>query len=326
MQRYAWAVLGVVVCLVLGMGLLADAAEPLKIGFSTWVGYGPLFLARDKGYLKAEGVNVEFVKVEDPKDRFAALAAQRLDGLVSTIDTMILYLKTGKEYQYVLALDDSNGGDGIVARKEITSIKDLKGRKVAFAEGSVSQFFLNVLLREAGLKQADIVSVNMKAGDAGAAFVAERVDAAVTWEPHLTKGKKTPFGHLLIDSSKTPGLITDVLIFRTEVIQARPKEVQAIVNGWNKAVAYWKENPRESNAIMAKAVGGWLEDVKEFEETLTGIKFYDGAANRQFVGTAANPGPMAKTAQNAIDIWSSFGSVQVKGITGKDLINYSFVQ
>jgi NitT/TauT family transport system substrate-binding protein len=326
MRRYVWAVLGVMICLILGVGHLAGAAEPFKIGFSTWVGYGPLFLARDKGYLKAEGVDVEFVKVEDPKDRFAALAAQRLDGLVSTIDTMILYLKTGKEYQYVLALDDSNGGDGIVARKEITSVKDLKGKKVAFAEGSVSQFFLNVLLREAGLKQADIVSVNMKAGDAGAAFVAERVDAAVTWEPHLTKGKKTPFGHLLIDSSKTPGLITDVLIFRTDVIQARPKEIQAIVNGWNKAVTYWKENPRESNAIMAKAVGGWLEDVKEFEETLTGIKFYDGPANRQFIGTAANPGPMAKTAQNAIDIWSSFGSVQVKGITGKELINYSFVQ
>jgi NitT/TauT family transport system substrate-binding protein len=135
---------------------------------------------------------------------------------------MILYLKTGKEYQYVLALDDSNGGDGIVARKEITSVKGLKGKKVAFAEGSVSQFFLNVLLREAGLKQSDVVSVNMKPGDAGAAFVAERVDAAVPGSAP-DQGKKTPFGHLLIDSSKTPGLITDVLIFRTDVIQARGK-------------------------------------------------------------------------------------------------------
>jgi len=326
MRRCAWVVAVVVGCFVLGVAPLAGAGEPFKIGFSTWVGYGPLFLARDKGFLKAEGVEVEFLKVEDPKDRFAALAAQRLDGLVSTIDTMILYLKTGKEYQYVLALDDSNGGDGIVARKEIATIKDLKGKKVAFAEGSVSQFFLNVLLREAGLKQSDVVSVNMKAGDAGAAFVAERVDAAVTWEPHLTKGKKTPFGHLLIDSSKTPGLITDVLIFRADVIQARPREIQGIVNGWNKAVAYWKENPRESNAIMAKAVGGWLEDIKDFEETLTGIKFYDGPANRAFVGTAADPGPMAKTVQNAIDIWGSFGSVQVTGLTAKDLINYNFVR
>lgn len=326
MRRHSWIVVGLIVGLILGVAPLAAAAGPLKIGFSTWVGYGPLFLARDKGYLKAEGVEVEFVKVEDPKERFAALAAQRLDGLVSTIDTMILYLKTGKEFQYVLALDDSNGGDGIVARKEIASVKDLKGKKVAFAEGSVSQFFLNVLLREAGLKQSDIISVNMKPGDAGAAFVAERVDAAVTWEPHLTKGKKVPFGHLLIDSSKTPGLITDVLILRTDVIQARGREIQGIVNGWNKAVSYWKQNPKESNAIMAKAVGGWLEDVKEFEETLTGVKFYDGPANVQFMGTAARPGPMGTTVQNAIDIWSSFGSVQAKGVTAKDLINYSFVK
>ena len=70
--------------------------------------------------------------------------------MVSTIDTMIPHLKTGKEFQYVLALDDSAGGDGIVARKEIKSIRDLRGRKVAVQEGSVSQFFLNVLLRDAG--------------------------------------------------------------------------------------------------------------------------------------------------------------------------------
>ena len=45
----------------------------------------------------------------------------------------------------------------------------------------------------------------MTAADAGAAFVAERVDAAVTWEPWLTRGRQAPHGHLLIDSSKHPG-------------------------------------------------------------------------------------------------------------------------
>ena len=46
-----------------------------------------------------------------------------------------------------MALDDSAGGDGIVARKEIRSVRDLRGKRVAVQAGSVSQFFLNVLLR-----------------------------------------------------------------------------------------------------------------------------------------------------------------------------------
>jgi NitT/TauT family transport system substrate-binding protein len=185
----------------------------------------PLFLAREKGFLKEEKVEVDLINMEDPKEGFA-MAAGRLDGVVSTIDTMLLYLKTGKEFQYVLALDDSAGGDAIVARKEIKSVKDLKGKKVAFAEGSVSQFFLNVLLRESGLSQKDVDAVNMKPGDAGAAFVAEKVDAAVTWEPWVTKSKNTAFGHVLVDSSDA-GLITDVLIFRRDVIEKRGRRSRA---------------------------------------------------------------------------------------------------
>lgn len=301
------------------------AAEPLKIRYSTWVGYGPLFLAREKGFFKEENVDVDLINMEVPKEGFFALAAGRLDGVVSTIDTMVLYLKTGKEYQYVLALDDSAGGDGIVARKEITSLKDLKGKKVAFDEGSVSQFFLNVLLKEAGLAQKDIEAVNMSAGDSGAAFVAGKVDAAVTWEPWLTKGKSAPHGHLLVDSSKTPGLITDVLIFRRDVIEKRGREVQGVVNAWNKAVAYWEKNPKESNEIMAKAVGGWLKDPKVFEETLGGVKFFNREANRRFFGTPAQPGPISRTVQNSLDIWGGFGKLQVK-VPAKELINHAFVK
>ncbi len=318
-----WMVIGV----MLGGLTLAGvaAAEPLKIRYSVWVGYGPLFLAREKGFLKEEKVEVDLINMEDPKEGFFAMSAGRLDGVVSTIDTMLLYLKTGKEFQYVLALDDSAGGDAIVARKEIKSVRDLKGKKVAFSEGSVSQFFLNVLLRESGLSQKDIDAVNMKPGDAGAAFVAEKVDAAVTWEPWVTKSKNTAFGQVLVDSSKTPGLITDVLIFRRDVIEKRGKEIQGVVNAWNKAVAYWEKNPAESNEIMAKGLGDWLKDPKVFAETLSGVKFYNRAANVKFFGTAQKPGDLAKVAQNAIDIWGSFGKLQAK-MTPKDLINYSFVK
>jgi NitT/TauT family transport system substrate-binding protein len=311
----------------LGLGLAETeaAAEPLKIRYSVWVGYGPLFLAREKGYFKEEKVEVDLVNMEDPKEGFFAMAAGRLDGVVSTVDTMMLYLKTGKEFQYVLALDDSAGGDGIVARKEIRSVRDLRGKKVAFAEGSVSQFFLNVLLKEAGLSQRDIVAVNMKPGDAGAAFVAEKVDAAVTWEPWVSKGKSAPHGHVLVDSSKTPGLITDVLIFRRDVIEKRAAEIQGVVNAWNKAVAYWERNPAESNEIMARAVGDWLKDPKVFAEVLGGVRFYNQAANARFFGSADKPGDLYRVVQNAIDIWGGFGRLQTRMAPG-ELVSHRFVK
>ncbi len=75
---------------------------------------------------------------------------------------------------------------------------------------------------------------------------------------------------------------------------------------------------------MAKGVGGWLKDPKDFKETLSGIKFYGGDDNKTFFGTKDKPGPLSHTVQDAIDIWSSHGKLQVKA-TPADLINYSYV-
>lgn len=318
-----------VVALVAGL-LVTPATSapvaPLKIGYPVWVGYGPLFLAEKKGFLKELGTSVEFILMEDTKPRYVALAARRIDGLMTTIDTVVQRVKPDLQMAAILPMDDSKGGDGIVARKEINSVRDLKGKKVAFSEGSVSHFFLAFLLRQNGMSLKDITAVNMTAGDAGAAFVAGKVDAAVTWEPWLTKGKSAPHGKILVDSSATPNLIVDVLVFRKDVIKARPRDMQNIVDAWVKAVEFWKSNPDEANTIMAGAVGGWLKDTKVFAETLAGVRYYDRAALREFFGTKAAPGPGVKTTQFAIDLWTQLGKAGMKGIKAADILDGSFVK
>jgi NitT/TauT family transport system substrate-binding protein len=299
-------------------------AETVRIAHSTWVGYGPLYIARDKGFFKEHGVDVDLIVMEDPKDRFPALLADKIDMIASTVDTGILYAKKPDQFQYIAAVDDSDGGDGIVAKKEIKTVADLKGHSVAVSEGSVSEFYLNVLLGKVGLKESDLKVVNMTAAEAGAAFVANKVDAAVTWEPWLSRGKKTDFGHLVVDSSTTPGLITDVLTVTKDYATNHAKAAKAVVDAWNEAVAFQRAHPDEANVIMAKGVGGWLKDPKVFAETLSGIKFYGAEDNKKFFGTKDHPGPMLETVKEAIDVWSSHGKMQVK-MTPEDIINYSFV-
>jgi len=315
--------------LLLAVGILthpapAPAQTVLRIGYPVWVGYGPLFLADKKGFTKELGIKVEFVLMEDTKIRYVALAGKKLDGLMTTVDTMVQRARSDFKFAAVMAFDDSKGGDGIVARKEIKTVADLKGKKVAFGEGSVSHFLLGFLLDKNGLSFKDIVAVNMTAGDAGAAFVAGKVDAAVTWEPWLTKGKSAPHGHILVDSSQTPGLIVDVLVFRRDVLQSRGSDVRKIVQAWHKGVDYWKANPDESNKIMAGAIGGWLKDPKAFAETLTGIRYYDAAANKAYFGTKGAPGEVSKTAQFAIDFWTRLGKTQMK-LKPSDIIDPSFI-
>jgi hypothetical protein len=61
--------------------------------------------------------------------------------------------------QCVLVTDDSRGADGIVGNSDIRSIAELKGRTVAVPVGSSNQFYLNLLLQEAGLSEADLGEV-----------------------------------------------------------------------------------------------------------------------------------------------------------------------
>ena len=302
----------------------SSAADTLKLGYATWVGNGPFFVALEKGFFDEEGVEVELITMDDPKVRMAALQAGRIDAAAAGLDNILFFVKPDLPLQYLLVLDDSKGGDGIIARTEIETIADLKGKQVAYSEGSVSQYLLNVMLRRAGLGIDDIESVNMKVGDAGSAFVAGRLDAAVVWEPWLTRARDTDFGHVLMDTSTAPGLIMDVLVARPDLIESRRDEFAAVVRAWYRAVDHLQSNPQESNEIMARGTGGWLKDPDVFAETLTGVEIFGRDRNLDFFGTSENPGEMKMAVQTAIDTWRSFEKLETQ-LDPDSLINYTIV-
>jgi len=320
-QRYTHYV---TLVLILFCPLAPAQAEQLVLGHSTWVGYGPFYIARDKGYFEEEGVDVKLQIMENTSIKMGALIAGQIDAVASTADEFPLYMKPEIPLRYIFAVDNSKGGDGVVSQKEINSVADLKGKKVAFEEGSVSQFFINALLREAGLTQDDISMINMTATDAGVAFTANRVDAAVTWEPHLSQGAATEHGKILVSSVEKPGLIVDVVAVTQETLDTRRPELEALWRGWNRALAFLKDNPDESFAIMAKGVGGWLEDPNEFAATVTGIEYLDKTRNQELFGTPDSPGQLYQTLDYALEIWRDFGRVQVESSAG-DIIDHSIL-
>jgi NitT/TauT family transport system substrate-binding protein len=309
--------------LALGMAWPAEA-ETLKLAHSTWVGYGPFYIARDKGFFKEEGVDIELTIMEDTPSKMGALQAGQVDLVASTADEFPIYMPPGKLLHYILAVDNSKGGDGIVAHKDINALTDLKGKKVAFETGSVSQFFFNAVLKQAGMSESDVEVVNMTATDAGVAFVAGQVDAAVTWEPALSQGANSENGHLLLSSADKPGLITDVIAVTPETAIKHQAELKAFVRAWYRALEFIKTNPDEANQIMASGVGGWLADPTVFKQTLAGIEYLDKSSNQTFFGSPATPGQISKTLGYALDIWSEKGRIQAK-IKPEDLIDYSFV-
>jgi NitT/TauT family transport system substrate-binding protein len=302
----------------------AGAADPVKIGFNIWVGYGPLYIARDKGFFQKRGIDVELIIKEEVREKLGDLTAGKLDMAASGGGTSLIYLTEPDQLQYVAATEDSNGADGIIATKEITSLADLRGKRVALNRGGLPEFYFATLLNSAGLKESDVNIVDLRGDVVGKAFIDRLVDAAVTWEPFLSRAKATDFGHLLIDTSVTPGVVFDVLVARKSFVVKHPNDVKAVVDAWNEAVAYYDSHREEAIELMARDMGDWLKDPKTFAETLEGVKYYGAADNRAFFGTKEKPGPLYESVKEAIAVWSELGKMKVKA-TPENIINYRFV-
>lgn len=283
--------------------------QPFRITFNTWVGFAPLYLAQEKGIFKQFGLNkVEIVKIDDAGARKASMKAGRIEGYASSVDNWALDSAQGVDGKIVMAFDESRGGDGIVAKKSISKLTDLKGKTVGVQPGMPGQFLLFHLIKKAGLQLSDIKTVDMDSDKAGAAFVAGKLDAAVTWEPWLSKATGSG-GHVLVSTKDNPGLIVDVLAAPPSVLKDRPKDLDALMKAWFAALDYWKAHKDESDALMAKALGLPKAD---FVAMCGGVHFYNLQENQAYIGTVSAPGPMFQIFGSAGSVWSERGIIKTQ--------------
>jgi len=287
-------------------GQTTQAGKPtVRLIANTWVGYSPLYLARELGYFADEGVNVEILPIEDIAQKKASLLSGRVDAVADTLDSFVLMANEDIRSSVVGQLDISLGADGVMATNDIKTIKDLKGRTVAMQRNFISESFLNYLLIKNGLKPTDVTPLDMEGGAAGAAFVAGTVDAAVTFEPWLSKAKERPDGTLLTSSRDEPGVIVDVLIVRNEFLQENPDAVRGVLAAWFRAVDYAKKNPTEAYAIMAPF---YKVTPEEFAGFLDGLVWNDAAENLRYFTS----GKAIDVAETFTDVFLTTGQIEEK--------------
>ena len=267
------------------------------LGQSSWVGYAPLYLADKMGFFDAHGADVDVQYFESKTDSKSALAAGRIQGMSTTVDTHVMSAASGMNLSVILALDDSYGGDGVSAKSEIKDIPSLAGHTVALdTSGGASYFWFQYLLKQNDMTLDDVQVVNMSSGDAGAAFVAGEVDAAVTWEPWLSKAKETDNGSVLVDSTATPGVIVDALAMDSNFAKEYPGTCKAIVEGWYDALAYIETSPDEAYKIMMEYTGD--ETVDALKGSMSEVSFYDEEKNKSYFG-----GEIQDIATMAANLW-----------------------
>ncbi len=254
------------------------ARAEIKVGVSDWTGWVAWYVARDQGYFKKYGADVDLVWFANYSDSIAALSTGQLDANSQTWSDTLGPLAKGLPLKVVLVNDNSAGNDAVMVGAAIKGFGDLRGRKVALEQYSISHFVLYTALARNGLSPKDVNVVNLSAGDAAAAFISGRVEAAVVWNPWISEIEQSGKGRALFTSKEMPGLIPDLLVAQARAVQGKRKDLVGMIRAWFDTEAFIRAQPEHAIAIMSKVVG---LSPQQYRVLLPGTHFFDAAANQE---------------------------------------------
>jgi len=265
------ALVGLTVLSACGTASSAAPAQSAKItfGFSAWPGWFPWQVAQEQGLFTKNHINVELKYFDSYTDSLNALATGAIDANSQTLNDTLASVSGGAKQTIVLVNDNSTGNDKIIAREGISSLADLKGKKVAVEQGTVDHYLLLLALAQAKLTEKDIDLVPLVTDAAAAAFAAGKVDAVGAFAPFTTTALGRQGSRAIATSAEFPGAIPDHLVVTDAMLKNRPQDVQALVNTWFDTLKWIKQNKDAAVEIMAKRGGVSAEDYRTYDAGTT---------------------------------------------------------
>ncbi|MCF6282981.1 MAG: ABC transporter substrate-binding protein [Candidatus Polarisedimenticolaceae bacterium] len=222
----------------------------MRIGTNVWIGYEPLYLARDLGYYT--NTQVKLVELTSASEVIHALRNGMLEGAALTLDEALTMLDDGFDLHVVLVMDFSHGADALMVKPEITSLAELRGKRIAVEQSSVGAILLDGVLNAAKLDPTEVEIIPCVADEHPECY--SSVDAVVTFEPFKTKLLQQG-ARLLFDSRQIPNRIVDILVVPRATIKRHPQSLKQLLDGYFKARKYLSTQPDDAASRMEARLG-----------------------------------------------------------------------
>jgi NitT/TauT family transport system substrate-binding protein len=261
--------------------LKADSVVPIEI--SEYAGYAGLIAANgglEPGagslFSKYCGCRVRLTVSEE--ESWSPLNSGRLAGSVTTTDVLAVY---GRQFKVKVPVQIgfSRGADGLVVLTDVRRVNALKGKVVAAAQFTETDFFIRYLAQEAGIGVQALASldaapnpdrVNLVYTDdgfaAGDLFLSDldsgqpHLAGAVTWEPKTSEVVAKSGGKArVLTTNRNLLIIADVLILNQGFAEQHPRMVEGIVRAVLEGNRLVRDNPESQLAVVAQAFK-WTPD------------------------------------------------------------------
>lgn len=282
------AAIAVAACLV---PAIADAYEVAIANYGVAMNGMPFAIAMEKGYFKAEGVDVTGI-VSDSGGGTTIRNATAGDLLFgeSSLAATISAIQSGADLKIVSSDADLVTDICFVTMpgSPIKSIKDIKGKRLGFTNpGSTTQALTLLLLEKAGLKPGDVTMT--ATGGFGPGLTALEnggVDVMALTDP-LTSKYGDKYTVLAWGKDIFPPMNNVVGVATAKAMKQHPDAIRAVIRARRKAVEFINSHPKEAAEIIAKVykmdVPVIAKAISQTNVVVDGVPYW-GPGNLQYRG------------------------------------------
>jgi sulfonate transport system substrate-binding protein len=252
------ALLGLAVALAPALRAIAqERAKDFRIGYQKT---GLPVIARQQGTIEkrlaGQGVAVKWVEFTAGPPLLEAMNAGAVD-LGFTGDAPPIFAQAaGANIVYVAALPSNGAGEALIVKKgsSITSLADLKGRKIGFTKGSSAHNLTVAALEKGGVAYAGITPVYLSPADAAAAFARDSIDAWAIWDPFFAIAQQKYEPRVLATSKDVLHVNTYFLANKTTAAR-EPRLVGDALAGFADASSWAASHRAEVARSLAEITG-----------------------------------------------------------------------
>ncbi len=306
---------------VLSMSVLTGcggSSGSSSTGEVTKVVIGTQEMPNDEGLAKAldyfaeeMGVEVEIMSFDSGKDVNTAIASGSIDfGLMGNCPAALAIAQDlGVEFIWIHEVLGSV--ESLVARSEtgITTVQDLKGKKVAVPFASTAHFSLLKAIEDAGMSVDEVEILDLATDKIYASWVNGDIDAAYIWQPTLAQLENQTVILTSEDMAEKGYMTSNVEVVRKEFAEAHPDIVAGYIRALDKAVKLFKED----KATAVSTVASYMElEESDAEFQMDGSTWLtaEEQLGENYLGTSDNKGAVVDNLLDVAEFLKDQGSVQ----------------
>ncbi|PZO39052.1 MAG: nitrate ABC transporter substrate-binding protein [Pseudanabaena frigida] len=258
---------GTVFVIALVLTILVNACsqsqelKTLRVGINNWPGYTIALYANEAKLFEKRGIKVELIRFNNQQDSIRATIRGSQDMSFVPLWEVMQVDPSNDKPVIVLVTDISAGSDGIVARKGIESIRDLKGKKVGLKLGTVTHLILLEALKHNQIKPTDIEIYDISNERGAELLKLGSLDAAVLWEPSLSQTAQEIGGKVIFTTKDVDSLVIDSLVISANSLQSNKDEITKFILAWFDAIHAVETTPEKVFESISKQIKQPVETV-----------------------------------------------------------------